>query len=185
MSNGEDLKRINDVIAERFNNIEDRVTSAQTIAELFENLIEGVEKEFGVPFVWLSLVNSDNAGPVIAGVRESDFLDDRHSVVSPELLDQILAGGMKPVLANKDLLPFYRLLPPNRKYFVRSIAVVPFTLNGQLIGTWNNGDADENRYESDMKTDFIETMAGHVSRKLTQLVAGEKNEYDAQGGLHD
>ena len=161
MSDREDLKQINNIIAERFSSIEERIMSAQTIAELFENLLDGVEKEFGVPFVWLSLVNSDNALPVIAGVRESGFLDERCSVVSPELMDQILAGGMKPVLANKDLLPFYRLLPPNRKYFVRSIAVVPFALNGQMIGTWNNGDADENRYESDMKKPWPGAFPGN------------------------
>jgi len=185
MSSGEDLKRINGIIAERFNNIEARIMSAVTVAELFENLLDGVEKEFSVPFVWISLVNSDSALPVIAGVRESDYLEDRHSVVSVELLNQILADGMKPVLTNKNLLPFYRLLPPSRKYFVRSIAVVPFTLNGQLIGTWNNGDADENRYDSDMKTDLVEAMAGHLSRKLTQLVTGGESEFNAQGGSHD
>lgn len=174
MSNEDDLKRINDIIAARFRNIEERIMSAESIAGLFEHLLDGVEKEFGVPFVWISLVNTDAAQPVIAGVRESELLVDRYSVVSQDLFDQILTGGIKPVLTNKDLLPFYKLLPHNRKYFVRSIAVAPFTLDGKVIGTWNNGDADENRYESDMKTDFIETMAGHISRKLTLLVADKK-----------
>lgn len=191
MSKGEDLKRINDIIAERFRKIEESVTSAATIAGLFENLLDGVEKEFGVPFVWLALMNDDAVQPVIACVRESNYLKSRYSVVSPELFEQILSGGMKPVLTNKDLLPFYRLLPPSRKYFVKSIAVVPFALDGRMIGTWNNGDADVNRYESDMKTDLIESLAGQLSRKLTQLVS-DKNSLSSQGtsderpgGFHD
>ena len=185
MSNPEDLKRINDIIASRFRSIEESIKSAETIAGLFENLLDGVEKEFSVPFVWISLMNSDHAVPVIAGVQESDFLNGRYAVVSPELFDQIFSGGVKPVLANKDLLPFYRLLPHDRKYFVRSIAVVPIMLGDRLLGTWNNGDADENRYESDMKTDFIETMAGHISLKLTQLIADGKNQTDSPGAVHD
>jgi len=185
MSNSEELKRINDIIAMRFRNIEERIMAAETIAEMFEHLLDGVEKEFGVPFVWVSLMNSDHAAPVISGVQASKILNDRYAVVSPELFDQIFAGGIKPVLANKDLLPFYKLLPSNRKYFVRSIAVVPITLNGQLIGTWNNGDADANRYESDMKTDFIETMSGHIALKISQLVADEKNDTPPPGETHD
>ncbi len=173
MSNGEDLKRINDIIAARFQSLEDRVMGADTIAGLLENLLDGVEKEFGVPFVWISLANLEAALPVIADVRASDFLNDRYSVVSFELLEQIFSGGAKPVLANKDMLPFYKLLPHNRKYFVRSIAVVPLTLDGRLIGAWNNGDADENRYEADMKTDLIEALSGKISEKLTRLVAAK------------
>jgi len=178
MSNGEDLKRINDIIAARFRNLEDRVLSAETISGVFENLLDGVEKEFGVPFVWISLAQVEAAGPVIADVRASDLLNDRYSVVSSELLEQIFAGGVKPVLANKDLLPFYKLLPHNRKYFVRSIAVVPLSLDGRLIGAWNNGDADENRYEADMKTDLIEALAGKISEKLTRLVAAKSGPTD-------
>ncbi len=174
MGNEEDLKRINEIIAARFNKIEDGFMSAETIAGLFENLLDGIEKEFSVPFVWLTLIDHEKAAPVIDEIKSSDILKSRFSVVSQELFEKIMPGGMKPVLANKDLQPFYKLLPPSRKYFVRSIAVVPFTIDGQIIGTWNNGDADANRYEPDMKTDLIEALAAQISRKLSQLVA-DKN----------
>jgi uncharacterized protein YigA (DUF484 family) len=191
MSHNDELKRINEIIALRFAKIESAVESAGTIAGLFENLLDGVEKEFSVPFVWISLGNAESAAPVIADVRLSESLKNRFSVVSQELLESVLAGGMKPVLANRDLQPFYRMLPTSRKYFVRSIAVVPFALNGLMIGTWNNGDSDVDRYEPDMKTDLIESLARRVSRKLTELVADkngasrEGSEGEKPGGLYD
>ena len=60
-----------------------------------------------------------------------------------------------------------------RKYFIKSVAVVPFTIGGRLAGTWNNGDADANRYEPDMKTDYIENLAKQISRRL-DVIVGEK-----------
>ncbi len=175
MNNEEDLKRINDIIAARFGKIEDSIESAETIVALFENLFDGIEKEFGVPFVWLTLTNSEAAAPIIAEVRSSDVLRSRLAVVSQELLETLIPGGLKPVLSNKDLLPFYRLLPSSKKYFVRSLAAVPIALDGHMIGVWNNGDADVYRYESDMKTDLIESLACRLSGKLTRLVLQKQN----------
>lgn len=179
--NNEDFKSINEIIAARFSKVEESIRSAKTISGLFENLLDGIEREFTVPFVWLTLIEHENAGLLLNEFKASDILKSRFSVVSPELMNAILPAGTKPVLANQDLKPLYRLLPPSRKYFVRSIAVIPFTLNGEIVGTWNNGDADANRYEPDMKTDFIEKLAAEISRKLTELVA----DITKSGGRHD
>jgi uncharacterized protein YigA (DUF484 family) len=190
MGKKEDIQRINEEIATRFRKIEADVSAAETIAGLFEILLAGIEKEFGVPFVWLTLIDHENAAPLTEAVNASDILKSRLSVVLPELLEKILPGGLKPVLANKDLQPFYKLMPQSRKYFVRSIAVVPFALDGQVIGTWNNGDADAGRYAADMDTALLSSLAGKLSLKLTQLVVGQdavshQNQNNEQpGGLH-
>ncbi len=183
--NGEsDLKYINDIIAERFANIEAAVASARSVADVFERLLDGVKEEFGVPFVWIALRDCKEAQPVIDAVLSAEALAHRYCVVSSDLLDTLLTQGEKPVLANQNLQLFYRLLPKNRKFFIRSIAVAPIALDGRIIGVWNNGDSDENRYEPDMKTDFIAKLARRVSDTLTKLVAqmedapakGRKNE---------
>lgn len=183
MSNGEDVQRINELLAERFNRIEAAVASAKSIAGLFEALLSGVENEFGVPFVWLTLLDDEDNDAILSALQISDMLKTRYSIISPELMGELLPGGMKPVLANEDVKPFYRLLPPSRKYFVRSIAVVPFALSGRRLGTWNNGDADANRYAPDMKTDLLESVARRISDKLTALVNGEFPQ-QCPGGLH-
>ncbi len=182
MSNEEDMKGINDIIAMRFKKIEECIVSSESIAELFEILLEGVETEFSVPFVWLTLIDHENATPVINELELSNILKSRFSVISQEGFENILPTGMKPVLANKDLQPFYRLLPRSRKFFVKSIAVVPFAIDGQIIGTWNNGDADANRYAPDMKTDLLEALAAQISLKLSRLIT-DKN--SASGQSHN
>ena len=181
MNNEDDLKGINEIIAARFKRVEEGLGAAKTTNELFENLLTGIEKEFAVPFVWLTLIDHESTLPVINEMESSDILKSRFSVVSQEFIETLLTGGMKPVLSNKDLKPFYKLLPPSRKYFVRSIAVVPFALAGRMIGTWNNGDADANRYEPDMKTDLIQALAAQISQKLSQLVNDKQSASEPDG----
>lgn len=191
MNSENDPQYVNEIIAERFKKIEDGIRSSENIPQLFENLLEGVEKEFSVPFVWLTLMDHEKAAPVINELKLSDVLKNRFSVVSLEWFEKNLPGSMKPVLANRHLRPFYRLLPPKRKYFVKSIAVVPFAIDGQIIGTWNNADADAARYEPDMKTDLIESLAAKLSRKLSELAAdkngpsGQSGQHNPPGGFHD
>jgi uncharacterized protein YigA (DUF484 family) len=190
MGKKEDIQRINEEIAARFSKIEDDVSSAETIAGLFEVLLDGIEKEFAVPFVWLTLIDHVNAAPLIKAVNASDILKNRLCVVSQELFEKIMPEGLKPVLANKDLPPFYKLLPSSRKYFVKSLAVVPFALEGQTIGSWNNGDAVADRYTADMDTALLASLARRISLQLTRLTAGnnavsKNNQNNEQpGGLH-
>ena len=172
MGKKEDIQRINEEIAARFSKIEDDVSSAGTIAGLFEALLDGIEKEFAVPFVWLTLIDNVNAAPLIKVINASDILKNRLCVVSQELFEKIMPEGLKPVLANKDLSPFYKLLPSSRKYFVKSLAIVPFTLDGQTIGSWNNGDAVADRYAADMDSALLASLARRISLQLTRLAAG-------------
>jgi uncharacterized protein YigA (DUF484 family) len=190
MGQKEDIKRINEEIAARFGRIETGVSSAETIAGLFESLLTWIEEAFRVPFVWLTLIDNISTAPLIDAVNASDFLKNRLSIVSKELCDKILPEGLKPVLANKDLQPFYKMMPPSRKYFVRSIAVAPFALDGQIVGTWNNGDADPERYAANMDTALLSALADKISMKLTALAAGKDAASDHNlnneqpGGLH-
>jgi uncharacterized protein YigA (DUF484 family) len=170
MDKKEDIKRINEELAARFHRIEARLPEDQTIAGLFETLFTGIEKEFAVPFVWLTLIDVEKAAPVIAAVKSSDILRTRLCVITAALFNQILSSGVKPVLVNKNLQPYYRLLPPTSKYFVKSLAIVPFCIGDQTIGSWNNGDASADRYSPEMETGLLVELAQSVSRCLTRLV---------------
>jgi hypothetical protein len=68
------------------------------------------------------------------------------------------------------LQPFYKLLPSSSKYFVKSLAIVPFSIGDQIIGSWNNGDAVGDRYTRDMETGLLSKLAESVSRSLTALL---------------
>jgi len=170
MHNKEDIEDINTKIAAGFENIEKKLADAKNIAELFEILFAGTEKEFQVPFVWLTLKNTLTAAPVIEAIKSSNILKDRLSVIKPELFNEIIPSGLKPVLVNKNLNQYYKLLPANRKYFVKSLALVPFKMNNEIGGSWNNGDARLNRYTPDMQTNLLQKLAQSVSFRLNELV---------------
>jgi uncharacterized protein YigA (DUF484 family) len=170
MHNKEDVEGINTKIATGFENIEKKLAEAKNIAELFEILFAGIEKEFQVPFVWLTLKNTPTAAPVIEAIKSSDILKDRLNVIKPELFNEIIPSGLKPVLVNKNLNQHYKLLPANRKYFVKSLALVPFKMNNEIVGSWNNGDARLNRYTPDMQTNLLQKLAQSVSVRLNELV---------------
>lgn len=174
MNNKENIERINTKIACGFEKIEKRLSQSQNVAELFELLLSEIEKEFEVPFVWITLTDVQNAEPVIAAIKSSDVLKDRLKVIKQELFSEILPSGLKPVLVNKDLQRYYKLLPSNRKYFIKSLAVVPFRLNDEIIGSWNNGDAFHDRYTPDMETTLLENLARSVSGRLAELVSVNK-----------
>ena len=174
MNKTEDIERINTKIAASFEKIETSLSKAGDIAGLFEILFAQIEKEFEVPFVWLTLMDTVNNKPIIAAIKSSDVLQDRFKVVTPELFREILPDILKPVLVNKDLQPYYKLLPSNRKYFVKSLALVPFKVNDEIIGSWNNGDAYQNRYTPDMETSLLQNLARSVSVRLTELVSAIK-----------
>ena len=171
MSKKEDIKRLNEEIAVRFARIEKKLKAVQNIDELFETLFMATEKEFAVPFIWLTLIDNEKAAQVIEAVKSSDVLRNRLCIISAELFGRIIPSGIKPVLVNKDLQPFYKLLPSSCKYFVKSLAVVPFTIGDEVVGSWNNGDAVGDRYTPDMETGLLATLASAVSRKLTELCA--------------
>jgi uncharacterized protein YigA (DUF484 family) len=190
MRKKEDIHRINEDLAARFAKVEATIASAPTMAGLFEALVEGIEREFAVPFVWLTFVDRPGVDLWIDDAGASEILKSRFSVVSAELLGKILSGGLHPVLSNQNLQLFYRLMPPSQKYFVRSIAMVPFALDGRMIGAWNNGDADADRYSPDMDTALLASLADRISLRLTELAA-EKNAASAAeksaerpGGFH-
>ena len=174
MDKTDEIRRINLEISLKFSNIEVHLSQAKSIAGLFETLFAGIEKEFAVPFVWLTLVDSENTAPVIAAVKSSGALKNRLNVIGPALFESILPAGVQPVLANKELQPYYKLLPPANKFFIKSLAVIPFKVNDEIAGSWNNGDVLSDRYMPDMDTGLLQKLGQKVSLRLTELVSGHK-----------
>jgi hypothetical protein len=116
-------------------------------------------------------MDTANNKRIIAAIKSSNVLRDRLNIITPELFREILPAGLKPVLVNKDLQPYYKLLPSNRKYFLKSLALVPFKVNDEIAGSWNNADARHDRYTPDMETNLLQNLAHSVSMRLAELVS--------------
>lgn len=170
----DEIKRINQEISVKFGKIEVHIAHAKSIAGLFETLFADIEKEFAVPFVWLTLVDKEVAAPVIEAVQSSALLENRLGVITEDLFTRVFTDGLQPVLANKDLQPFYKLLPSTNKFFVKSLAVIPLYINDELIGSWNNGDVLSDRYLPDMDTRLLQKLGEKISARLTELALGSE-----------
>jgi|YelNatPaOPRAMG01_1025707.scaffolds.fasta_scaffold107063_2 uncharacterized protein YigA (DUF484 family) len=174
MSNQGHIRRVNTKIAAGFEMIEEKLKRAGNLVELFETLVEEVESQFQVPFVWLTLVNNEKSAPVIEALQSSELLKERVSLISPVFFREIFPSDLKPVLSNSNLKKYFRLFPADRKYFVRSIALVPFKISEEIWGIWNNGDASPDRYLPDMETTFLQRFAQSFSESLAQLFQSGK-----------
>ena len=170
----DEIKRINLEISMKFGKIEVHIAHAKSIAGLFETLFADIEKEFAVPFVWLTLVDRENTAPIIEAVQSSVVLNNRLGVISRDLFEGILPAGLQPVLANKELQPYYKLLPPANKFFVKSVAIIPFNVRDEIAGSWNNGDVLSDRYLPDMDTRLLQQLGQKISARLTELISGKK-----------
>ncbi len=167
-----DILKVNDEIARRFAMIEANLALCQSAVELFERLLTDLKESFGIPFVWLTLIRSPETKPLLKAIEASELLRDHLNRLSPEVFQEILPDPSKPLLVSGDLRPFFRMLPPARKFFIRSLAVSPLMLRGHLIGSLNHGDASPTRYEPGLDTTLIEHLSRRVSVRLDECLPG-------------
>jgi uncharacterized protein YigA (DUF484 family) len=168
--NGPDIPSINEEIACKFRKIEMRLTRRRSAVGLFEALLEDIQIEFHIPFIWLSLIHSPEMAELQKSLERSPLLHDRLKIIEQATFLEIVPSGVTPLLVSGDLKPYYRLLPPSRKYFIRSLAISPLTLRGRLIGSLNQGDPSLERYEPGMDTTLLMHLAQSVSDRLSQLL---------------
>lgn len=169
MKQEDKVKKINEEIARRFTAIENKLNGASDIAGMLEILFDEVENQFQIPFVWLTLIDENENATVIEAVKSSDKLKTMLNLIGRDVFEKLVGEGVKPVLINNNLKPYYKLFPQSKKYFVKSMAIVPLCLKNEIIGSWNNGDVSPERYAPDMDTDVLEKFANSISKRLTQI----------------
>lgn len=162
--------RKNKEIAEKFARIEAELPLFSVPRELFEKLLLRLHEEFDIPFVWLSVVKRLETAELLRAVGGSVILTDRLNLIDKMPFLELVDKGKTPILANKELHSFYRLFPKNKKFFIKSIAVAPIMLDGEIIGSVNYGDADAARYEPDMDTGLLEHLSETISSCLSKLL---------------
>jgi len=162
-----ETKQVNATIQETFSRIEDSLPAAGDVGELIAYVLQELQEAFTIPFAWFSLVDL----PETMGWKEilikSPFLRDRLNQIDAAAFSELAVKKADPVLANGDLKPFYRLLPHSNKYFIKSIAMAPITMNGVFIGSLNFGDAAPTRYHGEMDISLLAHLAAAVSKNLT------------------
>ena len=164
----------NEEIAQKFRKIEDDLASFLNVKDLFEKLIIRIQEEFGIPFVWISLINERDLTSLLQVLKSSQILKDRINIIDRTVFLNLIANSTKPMLANNHLKPFYKLLPRNKKYFIKSLAVAPITLNNEIIGSINHGDSSDLRYQPGMDTSLLEKLVSNISARLSDIMTASR-----------
>ncbi|MBW1690959.1 MAG: sensor domain-containing diguanylate cyclase [Deltaproteobacteria bacterium] len=165
---------VNEEIAKKFFEIEAGILSVGSFRDLFETLLQLIEEKFSIPHVWITMVRENDVSHLMEALESSDVLRERLNVVKRKVFLKLINEKGSPVLVNEDLKPFYALLPKNQKYFAKSLAVVPITLDGEVIGSLNLGDFSESRFQPDMDTFFLSELAVKISICLSNVTSRER-----------
>jgi len=169
----ERLKR-NEEISRKFFEVEVSILSILNFKDLFERLLTEIRDKFKIPYVWIVLADGHEAAHMAGELCASELLSNRMKIVERDTLLGLMGDHGRPLLVNRDLTVFYRLFPGRESYLVRSMAIVPLTLEGRIIGTLNLGDPSENRYAPGMDPSLLERLAVKVSICLSNVMAHER-----------
>jgi diguanylate cyclase (GGDEF)-like protein len=169
-----DRLRINEETAQKFFEVEVRILSTLHFTDLFERLLTEIREKFSIPYVWISLVDNSSVSHLIDEVAASEVVRERLNLIQETTLLSLVGNSGKPLLANKDLTPFYRLLPEGKTYLIRSLAIAPIVLDDHIIGSLNCADGSDLRYAQGMDTTLLERLAVKVSIALSNVTAHER-----------
>lgn len=161
----------NEIIAQRFHEVESRFLSILNFRDFFEVLISEIIEKFSVPHVWVSIVDSSEISGFLESIKNSEILHDRINIISEEEFGKISGKLGRPLLANRNLDRFAILNPPED---TGSMAIAPLTLDGKLIGALNQADISDDRFSPGKDTSLLERLAVKVSLCLSNVTAHEK-----------
>jgi diguanylate cyclase (GGDEF)-like protein len=164
----------NEETARKFHEVETRILGILNFTDLFEVLLTEIREKFNVPYVWLSMIADSEVSHLIASLGASAVLRDRMALVERSSFMELVGHKTHPLLLNQDLKAYYRLLPRNHKYFAKSLAIAPISLDGQIIGSLNQADSAPERFVPGMDASLLERLAVKVSLCLSNVTAHEK-----------
>jgi len=172
-----EILRYNEEIARKFFEIEKSILSILNYTDLFEFLLTEIRKKFRVPYVWISVIEKSEVSRFIQSLESSKLLRERMNIIDKKNFMELVGSTTTPLLVNDDLKPYYQLLPKNRKYFIKSLAIAPITLDGEMIGSLNQADISRVRFQPGIDTSLLERLAVKVSLCLSNVTAHEKLQY--------
>ncbi len=164
----------NEEITKKFQAVETKILSILEFKDLFEMLLSEIMNTFEIPYVWISMVRNSEISTLIESLGESDNLKEHINLIDKESFMALLHNKTTPILENENLKPYFKLLPINKKFFIKSIAVAPLSIDGEIIGSMNQADSSSSRFKPGMDTSLLKQLALKVSLCLSNVTAHEK-----------
>lgn len=161
-------------ISQKFFEIEASVLSILNFKDFLEKLLTEIQNKRDIPYVWISLIDSNEVTDMILKSAPSEILKERTNLITREAFLAITHSSTDPILVNSNLRAFRVLLPRQYENSIQSLAIAPLTLDGEIIGSLNHGDDSNSRYKPEMDATLLKQLATIVSICLSNVMAHEK-----------
>ncbi len=169
-----EILEYNEKTALKFHEVETKILSILNFKDFFEILLTDIIERFQVPYVWLTIIEDNDLSILLNSIEESVLLNKHTNFIKKKFFFKNIRRNSEPVLANENLQPFYQFLPEKFKYYVKSIAITPLSLDNEIIGSLNFGDHSKSRFEPDIDSSLLKQLALKVSICLSNVMAHEK-----------
>jgi len=159
----------------RFDQLERQLIGASSLRELLRLLLGEYKLAFAVEFVSLALVDRDDeAGQVLESgpTGKTDF-DDLTLLDSSTALDIFYGERRHPCLGEFDAEAHQWLFKAGAGA-IRTVALLPLTRRGKLIGSLHMGSASAERYNGACATDFLDRLAQIVAICVENALSQER-----------
>lgn len=159
----------------RFDQLERLLIGAGSLLELVRLLLAEYKLAFGLEYVTLALLDRDGeaTGILEGGLGGDAAYTGLTLLQSPALLETLYRQSRQPFLggfcAARHQLHFNA--PAGA---IASVALLPLTRQGELIGSLHFGSADPERYAVGCATDFLERLAEVVAICLESALTQER-----------
>ena len=175
--------RRNEKTLRKFQNLELRLLSCSSLAELMQLITHKSKSTFGWDI--LTIVLHDEQQDINRLLQDGGEEAGRH----PELiftrdilpLKKIFGRYKKPLLGTFDIDKYADLFLRDKKY-PRSVALLPLYRGSKLLGSLNLGSFQYQRFNKHDATDFLEHLAAVLATCLDTSIAQEQLK---QAGLTD
>ncbi len=172
----------NDTLARKFHEIETHILTIFNYQDLFKELLDQIQLKFGVPLVWLSIIKDSDVSKLAEQLSDKETWRERINIIERKDLLHITGHQMIPRLINRNMAAYSRIFPDISKPLIKSVAIAPISLDGELIGSLNQGDLSPERFHPGLDTSLLERLALKVSLCLSNVTAHEKLRFMA---FHD
>ncbi len=178
------LQRVkeNEEILKKFHLLETKILAILNLKDFFENLLTEMITIFQVPYVWVTVIKGSKLAHMVNSMAHSDIVRQRMNFIDPAAFDACFSSRPLPLLVNTDLAPYREFFPGRKVYEVQSMALAPVYIDGETVGSLNQGDRTRTRFEAGMDTSLLEQLTIKISLCLSNAMAHERLHFFA---FHD
>ncbi|NIN35783.1 MAG: sensor domain-containing diguanylate cyclase [Gammaproteobacteria bacterium] len=170
--------RRNETILRKFQNFEIQLMDSESLEEFLDQVICHSKEIFNWDYVTLVLVDSDYEIQRLFEQSDHEITDNPNLFFIHEnsCLTRIYQGLLSPLLTRYQL-EAHAILFPDADTQPASIALLPLLHKGRLIGSYNIGSNDKDRFDENAGADFLKHLAAVIAVCLDNNLAREHLKY--------